>query len=92
MILSTAETRFDFDAPRVSSDGSAVMTVRCFVGDALWGQREIQMSKADVDKVTDAETIPNVSRRMDIFIAFGQWLIDSGLIAGELEGLEEMKP
>lgn len=85
MIRSTAETRFDFDAPRVNGDGTATISLRCYVGDVVWGQKEIPMSKADVDGVVNAETTPGVSRRVDIYLAFGKWLMEQGILAGEFE-------
>ena len=92
MILSTAETRFDFDAPRVSSDGSAVMTVRCYVGDALWGTREIAMTRAQVDGVIDKPVNAGLSRREDVYVAFGEWLIGEGIIDGKFEMPAEPTP
>lgn len=91
MILAKEPARFDFDAPRVNGDGSAVITVRCFVGDTMWGAKDINLSKADVDSVVERETTPGVSRRADIYLAFGQWLIECGIIAGEIEMPAEMK-
>lgn len=87
MILSTAETKFDFDAPRVNGDGTAVISLRCYIGGVLWGAKDISMTAAQVDSVIDAPVTPGLSRRADVYVAFAEWLMREGIIAGTFEPL-----
>lgn len=82
MIRSTANTYFDFDAPRVNGDGTATITMRCIVGDVLWGQKDISMTREQVASVIDAPVTAGLSRRADVYVAFGEWLMREGVIAG----------
>lgn len=83
MMLSTGETRFDFDAPRVNGDGTAVISLRAYIDGVQWGAKEIHMTKEQVDSVVDRPVIAGLTRREDVYVAFGEWLITEGIIAGK---------